>query len=195
MKVNALSILAEDAMGSGDCEALHDGLLAQPINALSSLAYLVAAGVVVYYARDLARSQRRQSWVFATLLVFVGLGSVDFHGPQSAWAQLAHDGPIALLVMYIAATLIVRKVKKQRVLPGRSRARVTAFAVTAALATTSYFIGRSEAAACNPDSVLQPHAAWHVLTATAFAVAWQIMYRPGPNASTRGRPATAREES
>src|SRR5918993_1111850 len=39
-------------MGGADCELLGNGWLAQPVNAWSSLAYLVAAGWVVGRRRD-----------------------------------------------------------------------------------------------------------------------------------------------
>src|SRR6266550_3909435 len=50
----------------GDCERLHDGMLAEPVNALSSLAY-VAAGVYVF---------RRHDRLQGAALVAVGVGSV-----------------------------------------------------------------------------------------------------------------------
>jgi 8-oxo-dGTP diphosphatase len=164
-----------DAMGSGDCEAIQAGILAQPINAISSAAYLIAAIVIVFQARRLSAGQI-QSWLFAGVLTLVGVGSVDFHGPQSPWAQFAHDAPIVVLVAWIAILVLLRWRQGTRVLPGFNRARVAGLIVVMSLALLAFFAGRTDSVGCDPDSVLQPHAAWHVLTAIGFLLIWQLMY-------------------
>jgi len=55
----------------------------------------------------------------------------------------------------------------------RRRRRIAHRIVSAALAAglTGYVLGRTGGPLCRPDSLLQPHALWHVLTAVAMA-AW-----------------------
>ena len=60
--------------GGSDCEALHDDWLAQPVNSLSSVAYVIAAIVVV--------QQHRERIVPGVALAAVGVGSFLYHGPM-----------------------------------------------------------------------------------------------------------------
>ena len=61
------------ALGGSDCEALHDGLLGQPANSMSSLAYVVVAAYVLHRGAPPAP---------ALALALVGVGSVLYHGPM-----------------------------------------------------------------------------------------------------------------
>jgi hypothetical protein len=145
-------------LGGSDCEALRDGLLAQPMNSLSSLAYVVAGA---YVARKGGRAAP------AVALVAVSVGSVLYHGPMPPGAGIAHD---ASLVCFSAT--VVHAAWRHR-LP-----RPTSVAVVAAAAgITVYLLARTGAPLCRPDSLLQGHAAWHVFTAVALA-AW--LGRPRP---------------
>jgi len=69
-------------LGSSDCEHLRDGVLAQPVNALSSAAFVLAGGVVAAWAS--ARPDLRHDLAagLSVGLVAAGLGSIDYHGPQ-----------------------------------------------------------------------------------------------------------------
>lgn len=87
-------------LGETDCETLGDGWLAQPINALSSLAYSLI-GIVIAVSVLRADRQRAVPLVYAACLVAVGLGSVAFHGPQLSGSQLLHDLPILLTVLFM----------------------------------------------------------------------------------------------
>jgi hypothetical protein len=81
-------------LGAGDCELIRvDGLLAQPVNALSALAF-VAVGVWLVV--------RRRS-LLGVLTVAVGIGSFLFHGPQPAGAKWIHD----VSILWLLAALIV----------------------------------------------------------------------------------------
>ena len=88
-------------IGGSDCEALRDGLLAQPTNALTSAAYVVA-GIVVWIRIP---PQRRigAGGVYAVLLGLVGIGSILYHGPQPPGSKFLHDAPIPMLLLLIAA--------------------------------------------------------------------------------------------
>jgi hypothetical protein len=148
------------ALGGSDCETLQAGLLGQPVNAVSSLAY-VAAGLWVL---------RRGGPVGpAVALGLVGVGSVLYHGPMPRGAGLAHDGSIAALAG-VAAVVAWRR----RRLPRPSPLGVAALGAAVAV----NLLTRTGAPLCQPSSVLQGHGAWHVLTAVA-AASWLAAWPPG----------------
>jgi peptidoglycan/LPS O-acetylase OafA/YrhL len=169
-------VLRADEIGESDCEAIEPGLLAQPINALTSLGYVVA-GIVVLLM--LTPQQRRGvGGLYALLLALIGVGSVIFHGPQTPGAKFLHDAPIAALLALIVLIVIVRWRRGQQIFPGATKRRVVALVVTGAFAGMSFLSGRTESPVCDPDSPLQPHGGWHVLTAVAFVLAAALLFRP-----------------
>ena len=89
------------AIGETDCETLGSGLLAQPVNALTSIAYCVVGVVVIVLA--LRRDRwRARTIIFGSCLIGAGIGSVLFHGPQPAGSRFFHDVPIVLIVLLMA---------------------------------------------------------------------------------------------
>jgi hypothetical protein len=80
-----------------DCERFGDGFWGQPINSVTSLAF-VAAGMAI--AKQADRSPRL---VYASLVGATGIGSVVQHGPNPSWADLAHDLPLVALIAFVAA--------------------------------------------------------------------------------------------
>jgi hypothetical protein len=152
-------------LGAGDCERLHDGLIAQPVNTASALAY-VAVGAWLL--------GRRQP-VFGLAVAAAGIGSVDYHGPGSPAARLLHDGGLYAVAGYVAWHEVARRVGRVRLAPGRRAAYRLAVAGTAAGAAC-WWAGRTAGRWCDPDSLLQGHAAWHLLTAAALAAwAWAVL--------------------
>ncbi|MEO8292821.1 MAG: hypothetical protein ABI635_06740 [Actinomycetota bacterium] len=93
-------------VGITDCEALHAGLLRQPVNALSSLT-LLAAGLWILQ-RSLRREpgNRAEAVVFGAGTAIVGVGSVLLHGPNPGWALWLHDlGGLAVLLVVMMGNL------------------------------------------------------------------------------------------
>jgi hypothetical protein len=156
-----------------DCEQLHDGLLEQPVNALSSLAY-VAAGMWVW------RHDRLQG----AALVAVGVGSIAYHGFGGTVAHWLHDVTI-VVVAVVAARAVPRVRRGAAARPWLAAGAAAAFAVALPLQA----FGRTGGPLCRPDSVLQAHAGWHVLTAIALAAVFVVSDAP---ALSRGRAATVR---
>jgi len=155
------------ALGGSDCEALGDGVLGQPVNTLSSLAY-VAAGAYVL--------RRGGPPGPALALALVGVGSVLYHGPMPPGAELVHDA--ALVAVPVAALAVVWR--------RRSFPRPPAVAVVAlALGAVVNVLSRTGAPLCRPDSPLQGHALWHVLTAVGAAL-WLARW---PEGRASGPPA------
>ncbi|MGA7690122.1 MAG: hypothetical protein WCA29_12945 [Jiangellales bacterium] len=171
--------------GTSDCEAIHDSLLSQPVLAVSSLSFVAAGGLLLWAWRDLPTSQRWPASAYAGLLVLVGAGSVDFHGPQSPAAQVLHDLPIALALGQAVAVPLSRLLRRRPVLRRGSRSRVVAVAGLGALAGATYAAGRTSAPWCDPDSLAQPHAGWHVLSAAALAL-WGTVLWPADGAPEAG---------
>jgi hypothetical protein len=144
-----------------DCEAFHDGLVAQPVNAVSSLAY-VAAGAWVW----------REDRPRGTALMAVGAGSLAYHARGGTASHVLHDGTIAVVAAVVAASIpsIVRG--------AQARPRVAVLTIGAiALAIPLQLFGRTGGPLCRPESVLQAHAGWHVLTAAALGGALVLSRR------------------
>jgi hypothetical protein len=139
------------ALGASDCEMLRDGWLGQPVNTLSSVAYLLAGGYVL---------RRGGPRLPALALAAVGVGSVLYHGPMTPGATLAHDGSIVVL----AATIPLAWRR------GSLRWPPVAAVIAGGGAVVVNLLTRTGAPLCRPESLLQGHAAWHVLTALAIAL-------------------------
>ena len=162
------------SFGQSDCERSLDAALAQPVLAVTSLAYVAAGIAVLSWA---VRVRTPLAGAAGAALVAVGAGSFAFHGPQPSWAQIAHDWPI-VAVGAVYATGLVLSVRRQR---------CSAWAVPAgvfALGLAAYAAGRTGSPLCRPDSLWQYHGAWHVLSAAAAAWAARSM-APGPPISVQ----------
>lgn len=168
-------------LGLSDCERIGEGLLAQPVGAATSLAFVGAAVWLGWRWRDLPTEQRRPALVYAGLLALVGAGSVAYHGPQGPGASLLHDVPIVLLLIVGMAVPVSRAVRRVPVFRALSRRRVAALAGLATGALLAYGTGRTGSPACDPDSLLQVHGAWHAASAVLLA-AWGAMLWPVPSA-------------
>ena len=176
-----------------DCEAITSGVLGQPVNAVSTIAFLVAGVWVV-------RRGSRPRWI-GIALIATGLGSFLFHGPMPPGSELAHDVSLAWLLAVIAGhgtkwenwaklpTALILAVVTF-LLPGvadpfavllsilavgsvlwRDRSWATIGPLLmAGIAGIYGRLGATGGPLCNPSSLWQPHAVWHVLA--AVAVGW-----------------------
>jgi hypothetical protein len=170
-----------DRIGCSDCERIRDGWLAQPVNALTSLAFVAAGGMVLSRTWRPARDRHREVLAYSAMLALVGAGSVAFHGPQPPGARAMHDLPIPLLLGLAIGTPAIRRQRGRAPLPGWSTRRGAALAGTAVAAGLAYAGGRTGAPTCDPDSPLQLHGAWHVLAAVGFVTVSDIVYRGVPD--------------
>lgn len=183
-----MSTPAMPHVACGDCERVRPGLIGQPANTLSSLAF-VAAAVPVWRAadreadRDAGRDAGRDAvddgpagrvgdpvadgaaavgaWrAVALASVAAGLGSVGYHGPGGALGKSVHDVGVGAL-----AVALVGALASDRRRPSRA-----ALAVGAA-AGLLHLTSRTGGPLCRPDSPWQGHAGWHLLAATAVWMA------------------------
>lgn len=87
------------------CERLGPGLLAEPLNALSNAAFIIAA---LWAARAALRRGNREPvvWLLIALVFVIGLGSLAFHTFANGWSALADVLPITLFIYgYLAFAL------------------------------------------------------------------------------------------
>jgi ceramidase len=88
-------------VGNSDCEYIGQGLLGQPVNTLSSLAYVAVGALLLRRALTARESERPALAVYAVVVAAVGFGSVVFHGPMPSWARFAHDLSIAAVLAFV----------------------------------------------------------------------------------------------
>jgi UDP-N-acetylglucosamine 1-carboxyvinyltransferase len=165
------------ALGAGDCERLHDGLVAQPVNTASALAYLAVGAWLVGRgllsgAAGRPSPSRPATVAFGVAVAAAGVGSIDYHGPGSPAARLLHDGGLYAVVGLVAWHEVARRVGRARLTP-RGRVAYRAALVATAFGAACWWAGRTASPWCDPDSLLQGHAAWHLLGAAALA-AWAM---------------------
>ncbi len=160
-----------ETLGDGDCEALHGGLVGQPVNTITSLGYVAGGAWLLTRVGRLDRSERVPATAYGLAVALSGVGSVAYHGPQFAGAQLLHDLPIVMMVGIGVGVPIVRAVRGRRVVGENSRSRLRGAAAAGVIGGLSYLGGRTGASTCDPDSLLQFHGAWHLATALA-ATMW-----------------------
>jgi hypothetical protein len=170
-------------LGAGDCERLHDGLIAQPVNTASALAYVAVGAWLATRALGPGVPPDRRQLGFGLAVAAAGVGSVDFHGPGSPAARWLHDGGLYLVVGMVAWHEVARRARRTPTIgpswtglaPGRRGAYLTALIATAAGAAC-WWAGRTASPWCDPDRLLQPHAAWHLLGAAALAAwGWAVL--------------------
>ena len=89
------------ALGETDCEAIRDGFLAQPVNALSSLAFSLVGLVLLGWAARATATERAVRYAFVVAMVATGLGSFLYHGPQTPGSGFLHD------ITFLVALLII----------------------------------------------------------------------------------------
>lgn len=83
-------------IAASDCERCRPGPVAQPVNTLSSLAF-VAAGTALL-ARRADPTGRLVGWA----AISAGLGSVAYHGPGTAVGRYLHDASLIGLLAAMA---------------------------------------------------------------------------------------------
>ncbi|SDN39436.1 ceramidase domain-containing protein [Allokutzneria albata] len=88
------------------CERTEPGLLAEPLNALSNVAFLVAALALWLAVRRTAPARPGSLYALAVLLALIGLGSGAFHTVATGWAQFLDVFFIAVFIhVYVVCFL------------------------------------------------------------------------------------------
>ncbi len=165
-----------EPLGLSDCEALREALLMQPVNAISSLAFVIAAAMAALLLRKSNDSTSPLAWTSCALLGLIGFGSFDYHGPQSSAANTLHNIAILLLLALVVIELSARLIRRDQLLPGATRPRLAILASCTFMGLVCYGIGRTESTVCDPMSFVQLHALWHILIAVAAALLIWLMW-------------------
>lgn len=192
---------------AADCEAIAAGFLGQPINALTTLGFVVAGLVII-----VRRGEMR--WIGSGLIA-TGVGSFLFHGPMPPGNEWAHDMTLAWLVTMVAGwgtrwerysrlpallgigtlfalvpvvadpfAAVMTVVAVISVLRLDRSAAAVAPLVLLALVAVFGRLGATGGRLCDPESLFQPHAVWHLGAATA--VAWWGLASVVPSHPARG---------
>lgn len=89
------------AQVDGYCERISPAFWAEPVNAMTNAAFLIAA---VIMAMRLRGSGLPLAWAMVVVLAVIGVGSFLFHTFATTWAGLADTLPILLFILlYIFA--------------------------------------------------------------------------------------------
>jgi len=86
------------------CERLGPGLWAEPVNALTNLAFVIAALVMWRRAGGVSRAEgqeegRQMARALCIVLGVIGIGSGLFHSFAQVWSALADVIPIAVFIL------------------------------------------------------------------------------------------------
>jgi hypothetical protein len=96
-----LALLAASGLGHGDCEAIRSGWLGQPVNALTSLVFLVAGLWIARRGRRVPL-ERTELLVFGLAVASNALGSFLFHGPRPLGSRWLHDLTALSVPLFVA---------------------------------------------------------------------------------------------
>ena len=80
---------------------------AEPFNAMSNVAFLIAAAAAaVYLSRTADAATRRVEWALIVIVFIIGVGSFLFHTTATRWASVADTAPIGVfMIAYLAYAL------------------------------------------------------------------------------------------
>jgi 1-acyl-sn-glycerol-3-phosphate acyltransferase len=87
-------------IAASDCEGIGSGLIAQPFNTVTSLAYVVA-GVWIIVRRRVWHLDRSAT-VFGVLVAACGVGSVAYHAAADARGRWLHDLSLLTALAFVA---------------------------------------------------------------------------------------------
>lgn len=181
-----------------DCERIANSLIGQPANALSALAFVIA-GVIIARRRDLTWIGVAVAatgvgsflfhgpmapggvWIHDTTLVWLIAVIAGWNRPWERWTRL--PGLALLGVVFAGAPLVADPVAIALtgaalgliLIPSRSLENLGPVALLGVAAVVGR-LGATGGPLCDPNSLLQAHAIWHIGAATA--VTWWALARP-----------------
>jgi len=99
------------------CERVGDGFWAEPVNAFTNLAFILAAGLLAHRLRRLDVPARAiwDLWFLAILVATIGVGSFLWHTLATRWSELADVIPILLFISLFILSFLVRIARLQPV--------------------------------------------------------------------------------
>lgn len=142
-----------------------------------------------YHARHGRAARLSHDWAIAALLWLLAAGTASHESRRRlevaglvatglTHAAVPSSAPVVHGVVATSATIALARAGRRDAAPPGSRRRAVVTAVALAAGAVAYLGGRPQARCCRPDSLLQPHAAWHVLAAvSSTAVALDVIER------------------
>ena len=89
------------------CERLGNGFWAEPINALTNAAFVVAAVLLFCRSRRQAKAMHWDIYALMFLLACIGVGSFLWHTFATPWTELADKLPIfAFMFLYLFSCMV-----------------------------------------------------------------------------------------
>jgi len=82
----------------GYCERVGDAFWAEPLNALTNIAFILAGIAAIAMARRMDRLDGPVMFLTANAII-VGIGSFLFHTFATVWAAMADTGPILIFIL------------------------------------------------------------------------------------------------
>jgi hypothetical protein len=110
-------------VGPGCPEPILWSSLTEPVAAVTSLAFVVAAAAIPVSVIAAERSARvlpdpnagpRRVLGYSLLVGAIGVGSLVQHGPAPAWADVAHDVPLVATVLFVGADAVADLLRSKR---------------------------------------------------------------------------------
>ena len=89
-------------LATSDCERCRPGIVTQPANTVSSLAYVAAGAGVLVEARRRPATAHPGAAAVGWSLVAVGAGSVAYHGPGGGVGRWLHDASLLAMTGLVA---------------------------------------------------------------------------------------------
>jgi len=169
-----LALMASAGLGHGDCEAIRDGLLGQPVNAITSLVFLAAGGWIVWRAGRVPL-ERAELLAFGLAVASNALGSFLFHGPRPMGSVWVHD----LSALSLPVFVTVHDAGLVRGVAVRTRVRAFVLAVVA--------VGPVLAAL--PEALVPLGFVTATTAGIGELAAFRAGYRPRPGGATWGQVA------
>ena len=153
------------------CERVGTTFWAEPINALTNLAFIIAALWGVWLIRQRARPADAVDILLIGLAASVGVGSFLWHSFAERWAELPDAGPIWVFIgVYVYRVIVGLKDNS----PAR-KARI-ALIIAAVVSVVLYFMATGESGGANASDPLNGTGQYApaLLALVAFTlIAWR----------------------
>ena len=111
------------------CERVAPGLSAEPINALTNVAFFIAAWAAWSFARR-TQAVSADIWMLIVLSIVIGTGSALFHTFATGWARILDEVPILLFQLWYL-WLYLRRIMARR--PQNAAASIAGYLAAAYL--------------------------------------------------------------
>jgi hypothetical protein len=174
-----------------DCERRRPGLLAEPVNSLSSLAFLPGAAVLAVRAQRAGGGDATSDRLVAAALAANGLGSAWYHARFGTLSRWSHDWAMAALLWLLAAGRAGPAARRRLEVGGLAATAITHAALPASGPVVQVVVAATSAAALVGSGWRRPPGApggQRVALAGVASIAGAACYAAGRTGSRCCRP-------